>query len=150
MSNSDQQEGSGGYKPWWAVDKEAWRERFAIVYKLGSISQNRDKPLPPWTEKDVQEFINTDPEYGHQLKLIRQAAKAAALGGVLGGFTSAAICYRYSRSSHGAILGFVAGAAVGWALTEEGANLALGLYKYNSNMDANLKFLQWWQKKSEG
>lgn len=59
-----------GYKPWWAIDKAAWREKFAVVYKLKSISEGRDQPLPPWSEKDVEEFQNSDPVYGPQLKLV--------------------------------------------------------------------------------
>lgn len=62
--------GDDGYKPWWAIDKAAWREKFSIFYKLTSISENRDTPLPPWSEADVQEFINSDPVYGPQLKLV--------------------------------------------------------------------------------
>ena len=58
-----------GYKPWWAIDKAAWREAFLPFYKFASITE-RDAPLPPWSDADVQEFINSDPVYGPQLKLV--------------------------------------------------------------------------------
>jgi hypothetical protein len=62
--------GNDGYKPWWAIDKEAWREKFAVFYKLTSITEGHDQPLPPWSEKDIEEFQNSDPVYGTQLKLV--------------------------------------------------------------------------------
>lgn len=66
--------GDDGYKPWWAIDKAAWREALAPFYKFASIADRRDTPLPPWSEADVQEFINSDPVYGPQLKLVRSSA----------------------------------------------------------------------------
>jgi len=62
--------GDDGYKPWWAIDKAAWREVFTPFYKFASISERRDAPLPPWSDADVQEFIKSDPVYGPQLKLV--------------------------------------------------------------------------------
>jgi hypothetical protein len=59
-----------GYKPWWAIDKAAWREALSPFYKFASITERRDTPLPPWSEVDVQEFIHSDPIYGPQLKLV--------------------------------------------------------------------------------
>jgi hypothetical protein len=56
-----------GYQPWWAIDKAAWRERFAVFYKLRGISDDRTKPLPPWTSQDVEEFVRSDPVYGPQV-----------------------------------------------------------------------------------
>ncbi|CAM6100020.1 unnamed protein product [Calypogeia fissa] len=138
-----------GYQPWWAIDKAAWRERFAIYYKLRSISDNRTAPLKPWTPEDVNEFIKSDPVHGPRLQLTRQGAQIAAGGAVVGGLTTAGIVIRHSKSSLGAFLGFLGGSVVGWTLAEEGANLGLGLYKFDC-LDTNLKFLDWWKKKTEG
>lgn len=41
----------------------------------------------------------------------------------------------------------VLGAVTGWVLTQEGATWAYGLYKFDT-LDANLKFIEWWRKKS--
>ncbi|CAK9193780.1 unnamed protein product [Sphagnum troendelagicum] len=138
--------GNDGYKPWWAIDKEAWREKFAVFYKLTSITEGHDQPLPPWSEKDIEEFQNSDPVYGTQLKLVRQGATIANVGALAGGLVTAAIAWKYSHSAVGAVGAFAGGAVVGWALAEEGASLGLGLYKFDC-MDTNLKFLSWWEKK---
>ncbi|BBN06632.1 hypothetical protein MPTK1_3g22720 [Marchantia polymorpha subsp. ruderalis] len=137
-----------GYQPWWAIDKAAWRERFSVFYRLASISENRTQPLKPWTEQDVEDFIKSDPVHGPRLKLVRQGAQVAAAGAVVGGLTSAGVAMRYSKNSLGAFLAFAGGAAVSWAIAEEGANLALGLYKFDC-LESNLKFLDWWQAKTE-
>lgn len=39
------------------------------------------------------------------------------------------------------------GAVAGWLITNEGTVWAYGTYKFD-NMDANLKFIEWWRKKS--
>ncbi|CAI7782945.1 unnamed protein product [Closterium sp. NIES-53] len=49
---------------------------------------------------------------------------------------------RYNRND-GAFLTLVVGAVTSWAVTEEAANIGLGLYKFSS-MDANFKFIDWW------
>jgi len=137
-----------GYKPWWAIDKVAWREAFAPFYKFTSISERRDAPLPPWSEADVQEFIKSDPVYGPQLQLVRQGATIANVGAVLGGLATAGVTLRYSKNLPGALIAFVGGAAMSWTVAEEGANLGLGLYKFNC-MDTNLKFLDWWERQQK-
>eukprot|EP00249_Psilotum_nudum_P020518 c27739_g3_i1 orf=159-605(-) len=140
---------SGDYTPWWAIDRAAWREKFSMVFKFASISKDRDKPLKPWTQADIDAFINSDPVYGPQLRLVKQGAKVATTGAVIGGLLTAGISVRYSKSPHGAVLSLLAGSAVGWAVGEEVANLAYGLYKFD-RMDTNLKFLEWWKEKTEG
>eukprot|EP00250_Pteridium_aquilinum_P011302 c19977_g1_i1 orf=106-549(+) len=136
-------------KPWWAIDKEAWKERFHIFYRLTSITDGRDKPLQRWSDADVDEFIHSDPVYGPQLKLVRQAAKISAAGAALGGLSTTAMVWRYSKAPHGLLLSLVAGSAFGWVLGQEGATVAFGLHKFDC-VDTNLKFLDWWKQKTEG
>ncbi|KAL2633409.1 hypothetical protein R1flu_004888 [Riccia fluitans] len=142
-------EDNKGYQPWWAIDKAAWRERFSPFYRLVGITENRTAPLKPWTDRDVEEFIKSEPVHGPRLKLVRQGAQVAAVGALAGGLTSAGVAIRYSKNYVGAVLAFVGGSAVGWAVAEEGANYALGLYKFDC-LETNLKFLDWWQAKTEG
>eukprot|EP00897_Mesotaenium_endlicherianum_P008748 jgi/Mesen1/7901/ME000420S07045 len=137
---------SEGYKPWWAVDKEAWKEKFAVVTKLKSIRDNQAEPLPRWTEADIDKFAEEDPVNGSQIKLARQGATIANYSGLAGGVGTALYSYRYSRSAAGAALVFVFGATTCWALGEEAANFGLGLYKFDP-LDSNLKFLEWWKKR---
>nr|PNR61824.1 hypothetical protein PHYPA_000248 [Physcomitrium patens] len=134
------------YKPWWAIDKAAWREAFEPFFKFKSISDHRDTPLPPWSEADVQEFIDSDPVYGPRLKQVRQGATIANYGALVGGLATAGVAFRYSKNIPGALGAFLGGTAMSWAVAEEGANFALGLYKFNC-MDVNLKFLDWWERK---
>lgn len=136
-------------KPWWAIDKAAWRERFALFYKLSSIADGRDKPLKRWSDADVEEFIHSDPVYGPQLKLVRQAAKISAVGAVVGGLSTSALVWRFGKSPHGTFLSLLAGTAVGWCLGQEGATVAYGLHRFDC-MDTNLKFLEWWKERTEG
>ncbi|KAI5078465.1 hypothetical protein GOP47_0006136 [Adiantum capillus-veneris] len=136
-------------KPWWAIDKEAWRQHFHLIFDMASVAKGRDKPLKPWSDADVEEFIHSDPVYGPQLKLVREAAKISAGGAVVGGLTTTAVVARYSRAPHGLLLSLVAGAIVGWSVAEEGARLAYGLHKIDC-MDTNLRFLDWWKHKTEG
>lgn len=77
---------------------------------------------------------------------VRQGANIANYGAIAGGLATAGVAYRYSKNAPGALMAFVGGAAMSWAVAEEGANFALGLYKFNC-MDANLKFLDWWERK---
>jgi hypothetical protein len=60
-------EQSAKKKPWWAIDKAAWKERLSGFYRLASIADGRDKPLPRWSDSDVEDFINSDPVYGPQV-----------------------------------------------------------------------------------
>ena len=41
----------------------------------------------------------------------------------------------------------VVGTAASWAITEEAANVCLGLYKVDA-MDVNLKFIDWWVRQN--
>ncbi|KAH7366439.1 hypothetical protein KP509_18G078100 [Ceratopteris richardii] len=136
-------------KPWWAYDKQAWRERFDAIYKLGSFTQGRDKPLKRWSDADVEEFIRTDPVYGPQLKVMRRSAKFCAAGAVVGGLSTTALVSRYAKVPHGLLLSLVAGTMVGWCLAEEAASITYGLHKIDC-MEANLKFFDWWKEKTEG
>jgi hypothetical protein len=73
MSNDEQQpppsaEQRSPTKPWWAIDKAAWKERLAGFYRLASIADGRDKPLPRWSDSDVEDFMSSDPVYGPQVK----------------------------------------------------------------------------------
>lgn len=146
-SPSPSPEASVGYRPWWAVDKEAWKKQFSFVTKITSLRENQEEPLPPWTPADIEVFAKEDPVSGDQLKLVRQGAMISAVGGLVGGLGTAAYSYRYSRSVGGAALTLVFGLATSWAVSEEAANIGLGLYKINA-MDANLKFLEWWKAKT--
>ena len=60
----------GESKPWWAIDKAAWKERLSGFYRLASIADGRDAPLRRWSDADVEEFVNTDPVYGPQVILL--------------------------------------------------------------------------------
>jgi len=77
---------------------------------------------------------------------VRQGATIATVGALTGGVATAALSYRYSKNGVGMVAALVGGTVFSWAIAEEGANLGLGLYKFNC-MDTNLKFLDWWQQK---
>ena len=49
----------------------------------------------------------------------------------------------------GAGLSFLAGGVFGWAFGQEVANHWLQLYRLDT-MAAQVKFMEWWEKKSEG
>lgn len=53
--------------PWWAIDKEAWKRKFAVAVKVNDEVTKDDKPLPRWTSKDVEEFAKEDPVHGAQV-----------------------------------------------------------------------------------
>ncbi|GBG79363.1 hypothetical protein CBR_g29511 [Chara braunii] len=143
----DGEAGEGGYKPWWAIDKQAWREVFSIYYKIKSVNQDLE-PLPAWTIADVAEFAEEDPVHGPQVQNLQKAATAAAVAAAVGGTASLAFILRQSRNVPAAAVGLVGGAAVSWALAEEIANYSLGLFKFEG-MDANLKFLEWRRRKAQ-
>lgn len=50
--------------------KDHWKNNFAFLdyYKK---TFGRRKPLPKWTDADVEEFIASDPVYGPQVSLDR-------------------------------------------------------------------------------
>ncbi|KAJ9697088.1 hypothetical protein PVL29_009030 [Vitis rotundifolia] len=84
----------------WEGWKDYWGERFAILDNYAKFV-NRDKPLPKWSDSDVEEFIASDPVYGPTLRTTREAAKFAVAGAVIGAVSTAAVSWKYSRSPHG-------------------------------------------------
>ncbi|ERN20067.1 hypothetical protein AMTR_s00071p00198060 [Amborella trichopoda] len=132
----------------WEEKKEFWGERFAFLESYKKIF-GRDTPLPSWSDADVQEFVDSDPLYGPQLKSARQAAKIAATGSLIGAVSTAGVAWKYSKSPHGALLSFGAGAVFGWTFGQEIANHWLELYRMDT-MAAQLRFLDWWEKKCNG
>eukprot|EP00252_Welwitschia_mirabilis_P016028 TRINITY_DN3549_c0_g1_i1.p1 TRINITY_DN3549_c0_g1~~TRINITY_DN3549_c0_g1_i1.p1 ORF type:complete len:142 (+),score=23.30 TRINITY_DN3549_c0_g1_i1:142-567(+) len=127
--------------------KQFLKERFAYLDKYKQI-YCRDKPLHKWNSQDVEEFIQHDPVYGSRLKKTRQAAQISATGSAIGAVSTAGVTLKYSKSGLGALLSLVAGAAFGWMFGKEIANHTLQMYKFDS-MDAQLKFFEWWEKKTE-
>eukprot|EP00243_Klebsormidium_subtile_P003751 TRINITY_DN17343_c0_g1_i1.p1 TRINITY_DN17343_c0_g1~~TRINITY_DN17343_c0_g1_i1.p1 ORF type:complete len:148 (-),score=17.67 TRINITY_DN17343_c0_g1_i1:225-668(-) len=134
-------------QPWWAIDKEAWRRKFSTVVKLQSSMKEDEKALPAWTSKDIEAFAKEDPVYGPQVAALRKNSEACGYGAVAGAVGSAGVALRFSKSPHGAVLAGLLGGLTGWLVTNEGATWAYGTYKFD-NMDANLKFVEWWRKKS--
>ncbi|PWA85872.1 hypothetical protein CTI12_AA146000 [Artemisia annua] len=126
--------------------KSFWSDRFRIVKSYTPFIR-RDSPLPPWSDADVQDFIASDPLHGPVLKTTRDAAKIMAAGGIIGAVSTAAFAWKYSKSPHGAALSLGAGALFGMSFGQEIANHSLQLYKLDT-MAAQVKFLEWWQRKS--
>jgi hypothetical protein len=54
-------------RPWWAIDKEAWKRKFRVVVELKAALTKDEKPLPPWTSEDIETFAKEDPVYGPQV-----------------------------------------------------------------------------------
>ncbi|KAK4779069.1 hypothetical protein SAY86_006597 [Trapa natans] len=127
--------------------KEAFKDYWAD--KNYSRFIKRDKPLPSWSSSDVEEFIASDPIHGPTLKTAREAANYSAVGSVIGAVSTAGFAWKYSKSLHGAGLSFVAGAVFGWTFGQEFANHWLQLYRLDT-VAAQVKFLEWWKKKTEG
>ncbi|XP_059300291.1 succinate dehydrogenase subunit 6, mitochondrial [Lycium ferocissimum] len=132
----------------WEGYKEFWGERFSFLDNYSRFIK-RDKPLPSWSESDVEEFIASDPVHGPTLKTAREAAKISAVGGVIGAVSTAGVAWKYSRSLHGTALSLGAGAVFGWTFGQEVANHWLQLYRMDT-MAAQVKFMEWWQNKAEG
>nr|GME11234.1 succinate dehydrogenase subunit 6, mitochondrial-like [Ipomoea batatas] len=107
----------------------------------------RDKPLPSWTDADVNEFISSDPVHGPALKTAREVAQFGVVGSIVGGITTAGWAWKYSKSPHGTVLSLGFGAICGWTFGLEIGNHCLQLYRYNT-VTAQAKFLEWWQNKS--
>ncbi|KAI8525888.1 hypothetical protein RHMOL_Rhmol13G0265800 [Rhododendron molle] len=128
--------------------KEFWGERFSILDNYSRFIK-RDQPLPSWSSSDVDEFVAADSVHGPTLRTAREAAKYGAAGSVIGAVSTAAVAWKYSRSPHGAALSFGAGAVFGWTFGHEFANHWLQLYRLDT-MAAQVKFLEWWEKKSAG
>ncbi|XP_028756755.1 succinate dehydrogenase subunit 6, mitochondrial-like [Neltuma alba] len=132
----------------WEGFKEFWSERFSFLNDYSRFIQP-DHLLPSWSSSDVEEFMASDPIHGPVLRTAREAAKLSLTGSVLGAVSTAGFAYRYSRSPHGAALSFLAGGVFGFTFGHEIANHAFQLYRLDT-VAAQAKFLEWWQKKSEG
>ncbi|XAR60219.1 Succinate dehydrogenase (ubiquinone) [Bertholletia excelsa] len=130
----------------WEGYKEFWSERFSFLDNYARFV-NRETPLPEWSDADIEEFIASDPVYGPNLRTTREAIKYAGTGSVIGAVSTAAFAWKYSRSPHGALLSLGAGAVFGWTFGQEFANHWLQLYRIDT-MAAQVKFFEWWEKKS--
>ncbi|CAN6560199.1 unnamed protein product [Malus baccata var. baccata] len=87
----------------WEGYKDFWCERFSFVTNYSKFVK-RDKPLPPWSDSDVEAFIALDPVHGPALKTAREAVKFGLAGSVIGAVSTAGFAWRYSRSLHGNLL----------------------------------------------
>ncbi|KAK6787954.1 hypothetical protein RDI58_016479 [Solanum bulbocastanum] len=132
----------------WEGYKEFWGERFSFLDNYSRFIK-RDKPLPSWSDSDVEEFIASDPLHGPTLRTAREATKISAVGGIIGAVSTAGVTWKYSRSLHGTALSLGAGAVFGWTFGQEVANHWLQLYRLDT-MAAQVKFMEWWQNKVEG
>ncbi|XP_010274345.1 PREDICTED: succinate dehydrogenase subunit 6, mitochondrial [Nelumbo nucifera] len=130
----------------WEGWKEYWGERFAFLDNYSQFVK-RDKPIPSWSDSDVEAFIALDPVHGPVLKTAREAVKFAATGSIIGAVSTAGFAWKYSRSPHGAVLSFGAGAVFGWTFGQEIANHWYQLYRMDT-MAAQVKFLDWWVNKT--
>ncbi|KAG0501755.1 hypothetical protein HPP92_001827 [Vanilla planifolia] len=128
--------------------KEHWKKNFAFVdyYKK---TLGWEKPLPKWTDADVEEFISSDPVYGPQLKAIQESRKYVAFGATLGAAQLGGISLKYSKSPHGFLLATGFGALCGGVLGAEVADHVKKLYKVDKQ-GVNLRFLYWWEDKTRG
>ncbi|TMW94874.1 succinate dehydrogenase subunit 6, mitochondrial [Solanum lycopersicum] len=133
---------------YWEGYKEFWGERFSFLDNYSRFIK-RDKPLPSWSDSDVEEFIASDPLHGPTLRTAREAVKISAVGGIIGAVSTAGVTWKYSRSLHGTALSLGAGAVFGWTFGQEVANHWLQLYRLDT-MAAQVKFMEWWQNKVEG
>ncbi|KVH99682.1 succinate dehydrogenase subunit 6, mitochondrial [Cynara cardunculus var. scolymus] len=132
----------------WQGFKDFWSDRFRILDNYRPYIR-RQNPLPPWSASDVEEFIASDPVHGPVLKTTRDAVKFLAVGGIVGAVSTASFAWKYSKSPHGAVLSLGAGAVVGMTFGQEIANHSLQLYRLDT-MAAQVKFMEWWQKKAGG
>lgn len=65
MSDTSKEENNE--RPWWAIDKEAWKRKFRVAVELKAALTKDEKPLPPWTSEDIETFAKEDPVYGPQV-----------------------------------------------------------------------------------
>ncbi|XP_050268431.1 succinate dehydrogenase subunit 6, mitochondrial [Quercus robur] len=147
-SSSSSSSSQSFFKKHYEGVKEFWTERFSFLENYGRFVQ-REKPLPSWSDSDVEEFIASDPVNGFTLKTAREAVNFGLTGSVIGAVSTAGVAWKYSRSLHGAGLSFLAGGVFGWTFGQEVANHWLQLYRLDT-MAAQVKFMEWWEKKSEG
>ncbi|XP_031270407.1 succinate dehydrogenase subunit 6, mitochondrial-like [Pistacia vera] len=129
-------------------EQSFWGERFSFLQNYSRFIK-RDKPLPSWSSSDVDEFITSDPVHGPTLKTAREAVNFAITGSVIGAASTAGTAWKYSRSLHGTGLSLAAGAVFGWTFGHEVANQWFQLYRLDT-MAAQVKFMEWWEKKTEG
>ncbi|KAB2606392.1 hypothetical protein D8674_006109 [Pyrus ussuriensis x Pyrus communis] len=131
----------------WEGYKDFWCERFSFLNNYSKFVK-RDKPLPSWSDSDVEAFIALDPVNGSALKTAREAVNFGLTGSVIGAVSTAGFAWKYSRSLHGAGLSLLAGGVFGWTFGQEVANHWLQLYRFDT-LAAQSKFLEWWQEKNE-
>ncbi|XP_068645786.1 succinate dehydrogenase subunit 6, mitochondrial-like [Aristolochia californica] len=144
MGESDGSPSDGYWENW----KAYWRQRFAFLEYHKRIFLIPEKQLPKWSSSDVEEFIASDHIHGPVLKTAREAATIAAYGSGIGAVSTAGLAWKYSKSPHGAVMAFGAGAIFGWTFGQEIASHWLQLYRLDT-MSAQMKFLDWWKQKSE-
>ncbi|XP_021720591.1 succinate dehydrogenase subunit 6, mitochondrial-like [Chenopodium quinoa] len=135
-------------KAYFSGFKDFLSDRFSFLDNYNRFVK-RDKPLPSWSESDVQDFIASDPVHGPVLKTAREAVNYGLVGSAVGAVTTAGVCWKYSKSPHGAVLALGAGAVFGWTFGAEIGNHALQLYRLDT-LAAQIKFMEWWEKKTEG
>eukprot|EP00262_Sarcandra_glabra_P019261 TRINITY_DN7200_c0_g1_i1.p1 TRINITY_DN7200_c0_g1~~TRINITY_DN7200_c0_g1_i1.p1 ORF type:complete len:154 (-),score=25.97 TRINITY_DN7200_c0_g1_i1:281-742(-) len=148
MDESSESSSPSFFKRHWEGWKDYWKERLAFLNNYKKI-YGGNKSYPTWTDSDVDEFIASDPLYGPQLKSAREATKIAAIGSAIGAISTGGFAWKYSKSPHGALLSFGAGAVFGWTFGHEIASHSMQLYRTDT-MAAQLRFLDWYEKKMEG
>ena len=136
------------FKRHWEGYKEFWGERFSFLESYTRFT-NREKPLPSWSSSDVDQFIASDPLHGPTLKTAREAVNFVVTGSVIGAASTAGVAWKYSRTPHGTALSLVAGAVFGATFGQEVANHWFQLYRLDTRA-AEVKFMEWWERKSEG
>ncbi|XP_043693994.1 succinate dehydrogenase subunit 6, mitochondrial-like [Telopea speciosissima] len=146
-SNSPADSSPSFFRGHWEGWKGYWGEKFAFLDNYSKFVK-REKPIPSWSDSDVEEFIASESVHGPTLKTAREAVKFAATGSIIGAISTAGIAWKYSRSPHGAALSFGAGAVFGWTFGQEIANHWLQLYRLDT-MVAQVKFMDWWVNKTE-
>ncbi|KMZ72566.1 hypothetical protein ZOSMA_161G00150 [Zostera marina] len=125
--------------------KDNWKSNIDYYKKV----YGREKPLPSWTDADVEEFVKSDPMYGPQMKAIKDGKKIIAAGGIIGATHLAAISWKYSKTPHGTIISGLLGGLCGVTFGKEVATHWYQLYKYKPG-EAQLRFLYWWEDKTAG
>ncbi|KAB5540607.1 hypothetical protein DKX38_013581 [Salix brachista] len=133
------------FKKHWEGFTEFWGDRFSFLENYSRFLR-REKPIPSWSDSDVQEFIASDPIHGPTLRTAREAVNFGLTGSVIGAVSTAGVAWKYSRSVHGAGLSFLAGGVFGWTFGHEVGNHWLQLYRLDT-MAAQVKFIEWWEKK---
>ncbi|KAL5982886.1 succinate dehydrogenase [Asimina triloba] len=103
-----------------------------------------------YDDEDEDLFLASNPStVYYELKIARKTSEVALAGGAIGAVTTAAQAWKYSKSPHGAVLAFGAGAVFGWTFGYEIANHWFQLYRLDP-MTSQRAFLDWWKNKSGG